>query len=326
MIMEKDFTLPSPGHSLTPPVSEAELATAAKPISIKKTRRREIMLAYACLAPSLLIFGLFLFYPLLKSVYLSLFLTDPQGRVAEFVGFDNFKEILASEMFYTSFGNTLLFIVLTVPTGMAAAILLAALTHNKLKGMKIFRFIFSLPMAVSVGTGSMIWMILYHPTLGILNYFLSLLGTPPIQWLTDPKWAMISVALMTVWMNLGFNYILMLSGMQGVSEDIYDSTKMDGSGPLRTFFRITMPLISPTLFFTSVVSVIGAFQAFGQINILTKGGPMNSTNVIVFNIYQDAFVNFRFGIGSAQALILFAIILLLTVFQFKFVEKKVHYQ
>lgn len=284
-----------------------------------------MMLAYVLLAPSLLLFGIFLFYPLLKSVYLSLFLTDPQGRVAEYVGMDNFKEILLSEKFYTSFMNTVIFIVLTVPVGIAVALLLAALTHNYLKGMKLFRFIFSLPMAVSVGTGSMIWMIMYHPTLGILNYFLQIVGLDSIQWLTDPRWAMLSVSLMTIWMNLGFNYILMLSGMQGVSDEIYDSARIDGSGPLRTFVQITMPLISPTLFFTFVVSIIGAFQAFGQINILTKGGPMNTTNVMVYNIYQDAFINFRFGIGSAQALILFAIILLLTIVQFKFIEKKVHY-
>lgn len=283
-------------------------------------------LAYALLAPSLLLFGVFLFYPLIKSVYLSLFLTDPQGRVAEFVGMDNFKEILMSDKFYTSFLNTISFIILTVPAGIAVALLLAALTHNKLKGMKVFRFIFSLPMAVSVGTGSMIWMILYHPTLGILNYFLELMSIAPVQWLTDPRWAMLSISFMTVWMNLGFNYILMLSGMQGVSDDIYDSTKIDGSSLFRTFIRITLPLISPTLFFTLVVSIIGSFQAFGQINILTKGGPMNSTNVMVYNIYQDAFINFRFGIGSAQALILFLIILVLTVAQFKLFEKKVHYQ
>ncbi|WP_422656736.1 carbohydrate ABC transporter permease [Paenibacillus sp. EC2-1] len=293
--------------------------------SMIQTRRKEMMLAYVLLAPSLFLFGVFLFYPLLKSVYLSLFLTDPQGRVAEYVGMDNFKEILLSEKFYTSFMNTVIFIVLTVPVGIAVALLLAALTHNHLKGMKLFRFIFSLPMAVSVGTGSMIWMIMYHPTLGILNYFMQFVGLDPIQWLTDPKWAMLSVSLMTIWMNLGFNYILMLSGMQGVSDDIYDSARIDGSRPLRTFVQITMPLISPTLFFTFVVSIIGAFQAFGQINILTKGGPMNTTNVMVYNIYQDAFINFRFGIGSAQALILFAIILLLTIVQFKFVEKKVHY-
>ncbi|UNK20930.1 sugar ABC transporter permease [Paenibacillus sp. N3/727] len=324
--MEKEYMLSPPRHSLTSSTHEQELITKASGTSIKKIRRKEIVLAYALLTPSILLFGLFLFYPLIKSVYLSLFLTDPQGRVAEFVGLDNFKQILVSDMFFKSFTNTMLFIVLTVPAGIAAALLLAALTHNRLKGMKVFRFIFSLPMAVSVGTGSMIWMILYHPTLGILNYFLHLIGIEPVQWLTDPKWAMLSIALMTVWMNLGFNYILMLSGMQGVSDDIYDSTKIDGSGPIRTFFRITLPLISPTLFFTLVVSIIGSFQAFGQINILTKGGPMNSTNVMVYNIYQDAFINFRFGIGSAQALILFAIILLLTVAQFKFVEKKVHYQ
>ncbi|MGM1044603.1 MAG: carbohydrate ABC transporter permease [Bacillota bacterium] len=324
--MEKEYMLSPPRHSMTSSTHEQELLAKPSGTSIKKIRRKEITLAYALLTPSILLFGIFLFYPLIKSVYLSLFLTDPQGRVAEFVGLDNFKQILVSDMFFKSFSNTMLFIVLTVPAGVAAALLLAALTHNRLKGMKVFRFIFSLPMAVSVGTGSMIWMILYHPTLGILNYFLHLIGIEPVQWLTDPKWAMLSIALMTVWMNLGFNYILMLSGMQGVSDDIYDSTKIDGSDPIRTFFRITLPLISPTLFFTLVVSVIGSFQAFGQINILTKGGPMNSTNVMVYNIYQDAFINFRFGIGSAQALILFAIILLLTVAQFKFVEKKVHYQ
>lgn len=325
--MDKQYTLTPPRNSLASSTAmEKELGVRAKRTSLKKIRRKEMLLAYVLLAPSVLLFCIFLFYPLLKSVYLSLFLTDPQGQVAEFVGLDNFKQTLSSDMFYKSFANTLLFIVLTVPTGIAAALLLAALTHNKLKGMKMFRFIFSLPMAVSVGTGSMIWMILYHPTLGVLNYFLQLIGSEPIQWLTDPEWAMLSIAIMTVWLNLGFNYILMLGGMQGVPDDIYDSSKIDGSGPLRTFFKITLPLISPTLFFTLVVSIIGSFQAFGQINILTKGGPMNSTNVLVYNIYQDAFINFRFGIGSAQALILFAIILLLTFVQFKFVEKKVHYQ
>jgi len=117
-----------------------------------------------------------------------------------------------------------------------------------------------------------------------------------------------------------------LSGLQGVPEELYESAKIDGSGPVRTFIQIVLPLLSPTLFFVLIVSVISAFQAFGQINILTKGGPINSTNVVVFSIYQDAFINFRFGIGSAQALILFLIILLLTIVQFKVLEKKVHYQ
>lgn len=294
--------------------------------SLRSVRFKEQALAYVFLAPSLLLFGVFLFYPLLKSVYLSLHLTDPRGRIAAFAGLDNFKELFASDAFMKSLQVTLSFTLLTVPTCIILALLLAALTHNKLGGMRWFRFVFSLPVAISVGTGSVIWMMLYHPSLGTLNYFLTLMGLNPVNWLTDPAWALVSVAIMTIWMNLGFNYIVLLSGLQGVPEDIYDSARIDGSGPLRTFARITLPLVSPTLFFVGIVSVIGAFQSFGQIHILTKGGPMNSTDVIVFNIYQDAFVNFRFGIGSAQALVLFAIILILTAVQFRFLEKKVHYQ
>lgn len=294
--------------------------------TLRSVRFKEQALAYGFLAPSLLLFSVFLFYPLVKSVYLSLHLTDPRGRIAAFAGLDNFKELFTSDAFVKSLQVTLSFTLLTVPTCIILALFLAALSHNKLRGIRWFRFIFSLPVAISVGTGSVIWMMLFHPTLGTLNYFLSSLGLGTVNWLTDPAWALLSVAAMTVWMNLGFNYIVLLSGLQGVPEDIYDSAKIDGSGPLRTFARITLPLISPTLFFVGIVSVIGAFQSFGQIHILTKGGPMNSTDVIVFNIYQDAFVNFRFGIGSAQALVLFAIILVLTVVQFRFFERKVHYQ
>ncbi|SEG28006.1 sn-glycerol 3-phosphate transport system permease protein [Paenibacillus sp. UNC499MF] len=284
------------------------------------------MLAYFFLAPSLIIFATFLFYPMLRSVYLSMTLTDPRGRVAEFVWFDNFVDLFQSGQFYSDLKVTLLFILYTVPTSIIWALLLAAITHNKLKGMKIFQFVFSLPLVISVGTGSIIWLLLFHPTAGMLNYFLSLVHIQAIPWLTDPAWALISVSLMTVWMNMGFLFIVLSSGMQGVPEEIYESAKIDGSGPVRTFLQIVLPLLSPTLFFALIVSVIGAFQAFGQINILTKGGPMDSTNVVVYSIYQEAFVNFRFGTGSAEALILFFIILILTVLQFTVLEKKVHYQ
>ncbi|MDO3681895.1 carbohydrate ABC transporter permease [Paenibacillus ehimensis] len=308
-----------------PDLAKRQTAAAGRR-SLRVIRWKEASLAYAFLLPSLLLFGIFLFYPLVKSVYLSLHLTDPRGRIAAFVGLDNFTELLASDKFYESLKVTLSFTVLTVPAGIALALLLAALSQSKLRGMKAFQFAFSLPVAISVGTGSVIWMMLYHPTLGTLNYFLTLLGAEPVRWLTDPAWALVSVSIMTVWMNLGFNYIVLLSGLQSVPEEIYDSAKIDGSGPLRTFFQLTVPLVSPTLFFVGIVSVIQAFQSFGQIHILTKGGPMNSTDVIVFNIYQDAFVNFRFGIGSAQALILFAIVLILTLLQYRFLERKVHYQ
>ncbi|NOU94125.1 ABC transporter permease subunit [Paenibacillus sp. LMG 31456] len=300
--------------------------STTKTQSLRSKKWREQMLAYIFLTPSLLLFGTFLFYPLIKSVYLSLYLTDPRGRVALFVGLNNFVELVTNEKFFQSLIVTLSFTLLTVPTAIFLALLLAALTHNKIRGMKLFQFVFSLPLIIATGTGSVIWTMLYHPTSGMLNYVLTLVGLQPIHWLTDPAWALVAVAIMTIWMDLGFKYILLLGGLKGVSEEIYDSAKIDGSNPKRTFFHITLPMISPTLFFVGIVSVIQAFQTFGQIDVLTKGGPMYKTEVIVFNIYNDAFVNFQFGSGSAQALVLFAIILILTIIQFRFAERKVHYQ
>ncbi|NEW04581.1 sugar ABC transporter permease [Paenibacillus sp. SYP-B3998] len=313
--IKKDLQLPSQTLKLQ---GKTRTLTAAK--------WTETALGYVFLFPSLLLFGIFLFYPLVQSVYLSLHETDPRGRVASFVGLDNFVAIFTSERFYKSLEVTGLFTLLTVPTGIALALLLAALTHNHLKGMRIFQFVFSLPVVLSVGTSAVIWMMLFHPSVGMLNYMLSLVGLEPVAWLTDPRWALLSVSMMTVWMNLGFNYIVLLSGLQSVPEEIYDSAKIDGSGPFRTFVQIIMPLLSPTVFFVTIVSIIGAFQSFGQIHILTKGGPVNATDVLVYSLYQDAFINFRFGTGSAQAIVLFVLILLLTVVQFKAFERNVHYQ
>lgn len=287
---------------------------------------KEHVLGYVFLAPSLVVFGIFLFYPLLKSIYLSLHITDARGMVTEFVGVENFVRLFTSSGFLPSLKVTFLFVLYTVPTGMLVALLLAAMTHRRFRGVGVFKFAFSFPLAISAGTGAVIWALLFHPSMGSLNYFLSMLGVKPVFWLADPAWALISVSIMTVWLNLGFSYIVLLSGLQGISEEIYDSAKIDGAGPVRTLRSIIFPLLSPTLFFLLIVSVIGAFQAFGQFHSLTRGGPMNSTNVIVYQIYQEAFVNFRFGIGSAQALVLFAMILILTYLQFKVLERKVHYQ
>lgn len=287
---------------------------------------RENLLAYVFLAPSLVLFAIFFFYPMIKSVYLSLHATDPTGRVAGYVGLDNFHFLIRNDQFLQGLKVTAEFALLTVPSGILIALILAALSNGKRRGLGVFQFAFSLPVVLSVGSSSVIWMFLYHPSLGMFNYFLSLLHLSPVNWLVDPKWALISVSIMTVWMNLGFNYIVLSSGVRGIPDEIRESAAIDGAGPLRLFFQILLPLLSPTLFFLAVVSVISSFQSFGQINILTHGGPMNGTSVLVFSIYQEAFENFRFGSGSAQALVLFAIIVLLTLVQFKWVEKKVHYQ
>nr|WP_046233096.1 sugar ABC transporter permease [Paenibacillus algorifonticola] len=292
----------------------------------KKLQWREQSLGYLFLAPSIAAFVVFLFYPLVRSVYLSTHLTDPRGRIAAYVGLDNFTQLLNSSSFWNSLGVTALFALLTVPAGLVLGLITAYLTHGKLRGMKIFQWIFSMPVVLSVSTASVIWMILYHPSVGMLNYLLGLAGLPGIQWLTDPSWALVSISLMTIWMNSGFNFIILMSGMQGISEEIMDSAKIDGASPIRTLISIMIPLVSPTLFFLTIVSLMHAFQAFGQIQLLTKGGPAESTQVLVYSIYKEAFINYQFGTGSALSLVLFVIILLLTAVQFLFVEKKVHYQ
>lgn len=313
-------------NTMISPSDRAAFNAAPKAKSISSMRRKDTALGYLFLAPSLVLFGIFLFYPLLQSVYLSVHLTDPRGRIAAFVGFDNYATLLTSKEFWNSLKVTGLFTLLTVPAGIVLGLVMAALTHTKLRFMRVFQFAFSLPLALSVSTTSVIWMMLFHPTLGMFNYFLSVAGLAPVQWLTDPAYALLSIAAMTVWMHSGFNFIVLLSGIQGISEDMYDSAKIDGAGPLRTFMQIILPLLSPTVFFLVIVSVINAFQSFGQIHILTKGGPAGSTEVFVYSIYKEAFTNYQFGTGSAMALVLFVIILLLTIIQFTVLERKVHYQ
>lgn len=289
-------------------------------------RWKEWLLGYGFLLPALTLFGVFLFYPLIQSIYLSLHMTDARGRIAKFVGTEHFVSLLTDSRFYDSFIVTAKFTLYTVPTGIVLALLIAVLSHAPLKGMKLFHFSFSLPMALSAGTASVIWLLLFHPSAGMLNYMLSLLGIEPIGWLTDPNKALASVSLMTVWMHLGFNFIVLLSALQSIPATLLESAKIDGAKPVQVFRSILVPLLSPTLFFLTIVSIIGSFQTFGQIHILTGGGPARSTEVLVYAIYQDAFVNFRFGVGSAQALVLFALILLLTWIQFRVAERRVHYQ
>lgn len=306
------------------PVSKVSVRT---PIAAGKLRRmREQLLGYLFLSPSLAVFLLFLFYPMARSVFLSFQLTDPRGRVAAYAGWDNYSRMMESSAFWNSLWITVKFTLLTVPAGLALGLLCASLVHAAGRGSKIFRFIFSVPLALSVGTASILWMILYHPSLGMLNYLLEQIGIGPVQWLTDPAAALGSVSLMTIWMNSGFPFVLLLAAIQGLDNDVMDSSRIDGASMWRTFFSIKLPLLSPTLFFLAVVSIMSAFQSFGQINILTKGGPAGSTDVLVYSIYREAFINYQFGTGSALAIVLFILMLLLTAVQFLVLGKKVHYQ
>ncbi len=278
------------------------------------------------LLPALALLSVFLFYPIIKTFYFSFYDVGGGGIINGSVGLEHYKALFHSEDFRKSMVGTLLFVLYTVPLEIIIPLFLAVIASEKLKGIGFFRTIFSSTLGVSVAAGATIFLFLYHPSLGVLNNILDFFGIHAIDWLTNSKWALFSVALTTVWMHIGINFIILLGGLQNISKELYESAQIDGAGYWSRLFKITIPMLSPVLFFVTIISVIGAFQTFGQIDILTQGGPAGSTNIIVYSIYQQAFSFGNFGYASAQAIILFFFILIVTIIQFRVGEKKVHYQ
>ena len=292
----------------------------------KSRDTRDFGIGLAYLAPSLILFAAFVFIPLAQSIYLSFFNTRATGVATTFAGLDHFLELLTSPAFRTGLLATTLFAVYTVPIGIALGLVLAVMLNQRLRGINVFRTMMSSTIAISAAVGALIWLLLLNPSLGLLNYILSLVGIPGPDWLIQPTTAIIAVSMTTIWLTLGTNIIVLLAGLQGVPEEIYEAARLDGARGLRMFRSITMPMVSPSLFFLLVVDTISVLQAFTQIHLLTRGGPVDATRVLVYSIYQDAFQNFQFGYASAQAVILLLLVMALTLIQFRFVERRVHYQ
>jgi ABC-type sugar transport system permease subunit len=287
-------------------------------------RISEACTGYAFLAPSLLVFAAFILYPLVKSVYLGFYLSNPFGTGQTYVGFDQYRRVLTSSAFHEALATTATFAIYTVVTGVVLGLLLALLANARLKGMLVFRTLFSSTIATSVAVASLMWLLMFNPSIGVLNYLLSLANVAPIHWLTSPHWALFSVSMATVWLQLGFNTIVLLAGLQTIPDSLYESARVDGAGSVRQFFAITLPMLSPTLFFVIVISSIRAFESFGQIDLLTQGGPNGSTMTLVYSIYRNAFFNFgSIGVASAQAVVLFVVIMGLTLVQFGVAERTI---
>lgn len=287
---------------------------------------RSLGIGLAYLAPSLLLFTAFVFVPLGRTIVLSLFNTRSTGVETSFAGLDHYIELFGSEAFRTGLVATALFALYTVPVGIALGLVLAVLLNQQLRGINIFRTMMASTIAISAAVGSLIWLLLFNPSLGLLNAVLSVAGIRGPEWLIQPTTAIIAVAITTIWLTLGTNIIVLLSGLQSVPEEIYEAARLDGARGVRMFLRITVPMVSPSLFFLLVVDTVAVLQAFTQIHLLTRGGPVDATRVLVYGIYLDAFQNFQFGFASAQAVVLFILVLILTIIQFRFVERRVHYQ
>lgn len=276
---------------------------------------------YCYLIPCMLVFAIFLFYPFFKTIYLSLFLTDRMGQAKIFVGMQNYIDLLSSESFRNSLKVTLIFVVIVVIGGMFLGLVAAVLCDKAFPGIRAFSTAYALPMAIASSSAAMIFQIMLHPTVGIVNKLTGL----DINWLNDPDTALVCVAILTAWLNSGINFLYFSAGLGNIDETIYERASVDGASGVQQFFSLTLPGLSPIMFYTLVVNIIQAFQSFGQIKILTEGGPDEATNVIVYSIYRDAFFNYRFGSAAAQSVILFIIIMIITLIMFRLEKKGVSY-
>ena len=276
---------------------------------------------YFYLVPSMLIFAVFLFYPFFKTIYLSLYKTNKMGEAKLFVGLENYKALLSSPSFHNSLKVTLIFVSVVVIGSMLLGLVAAVLCNKAFPGIRFFSTAYALPMAIASSSAAMIFQIMLHPAVGIVNKLLNL----DINWLNDPKTALWCVAILTAWLNSGINFLYFSAGLGNIDETIYERASVDGASGIHQFFSLTLPGLSPIMFYTLVVNIIQAFQSFGQIKILTEGGPNESTNVIVYSIYRDAFFNYRFGSAAAQSVILFLIVMVITLIMFRMEKKGVKY-
>ncbi|KAB8193324.1 ABC transporter permease subunit [Nonomuraea phyllanthi] len=276
------------------------------------------------MAPSLFGVVAFLLLPMVIVLVLSLFdwelLSAP-----EFAGLDNYVRLAGDGEAWHSLGVTIAYVLLSIPLQTVLALALAMLLNQRVKGVRFYRSLFVVPWMATPIVLALIWNWIFDPRDGAINSALALVGVTGPDWLSDPTWALPAVALVSVWQYTGYNMLFFLAGLQGIPKELHDAAETDGATPAQRFWRVTLPLLNPTMFFVSVTNLIGAFQVFDTIYAMTAGGPSQTTEVINFRIYQTAFKEFDFGYAATLSTLLFLIIFLVTMAQVRFFGKRTTY-
>jgi multiple sugar transport system permease protein len=248
-------------------------------------------------------------------------------RAPELVGFDNYVRLLGDKRFLMALRNTTFYTVVSVPLGLALSLGFALALNRAIAGISWIRTMYFLPLVTSAIAVGLVWAWIYSPTSGLLNQLLIFLGLPPQKWVTDPFWAMPSIIAMSIWQGLPANTIIFLAGLQAIPGEYYDAASVDGAGRNARFRHVTLPLLTPSLFFTGIVSLIGSFQVFDQVFVLSRPGkPTDATITLVYFIYENGFRNFKMGYASAASWVLFLIVAVLTAVYFRSQRRWVHYQ
>ncbi|PFH82470.1 sugar ABC transporter permease [Bacillus sp. AFS088145] len=295
--------------------------------SLSKTRKRsDYFWAYCMIAPTMIGLTIFYLWPIIQTIYFSFTEWGAFGQY-EWTGLDNYRRMLEDSNLLQSFKNTGIYIVFTVPIGIFLSILIAVLLNQKIKGKSVYRTLYFLPVITMPAAIAMVWRWLYNSDYGLLNYLLSIFGIKGPQWVSDPKIALYSIIVVAIWSGLGYNMVIFLSGLQGIPRSYYEAAEIDGAGPVKVFFKITLPLLSPVIFFVTIMSFIGAFQVFDLIFMMIgkSSTALENTQSIVYLFYQHAFVLNDKGYAAAIAVLLLVIILIITAIQMVLQKKWVHY-
>lgn len=287
--------------------------------------RTQWLPGYLCILPALLVISVFSIYPLLYSLRLSFYKWDFIGPMPEFVGTRNFERLYQVDEFWQVLRNTFYFSVGTVLLIVVISMVLALVLDMKLRSIAFFRSLYFIPHLTPMVAVATLWMFMYDPNDGIINALLGWVGIDGPPWLLSTTWSMPALIFMKTWKATGYYAVLFLAGLQAIPTDLYHAAKVDGATALQRIRHITLPLLSPTTLFVLVISIIGSFQDFDQVYVMTRGGPVGSTNVLVYYLYEQAFQLYRVGMGSAIAVVLLALLLTFTAIQLQLSRRWVHY-
>ena len=285
--------------------------------SHQKKAIRSNLVGYSFILPNLIGYAIFVFIPVIFSFILSVMKWDGSKAPMEFVGLKNFAQIFGDRIFVQSFLHTIQYALLTVVPTLVLSLLLAVLLNHKLKGIAIFRTALYFPYIASIVAVGAVWNMLFQPDFGPINEFLKLIGiSKPPRWVVDVKWAMVAISVVSVWKYMGYYMIVYLAALQGISGSLYEAAGMDGANGIQKLRYITIPMLTPTTFFVLIMLTIQCFKVFDLVYVMTGGGPGNATKTLVNYIYEKAFTSWEFGPASAGAIVLFAVVLVITLIQF----------
>lgn len=302
------------------------VALAVETPKKSKRRRDDASVAFWFLLPNLLGFFIFTLFPIIMALVLSLFkwtLTSPP----KFVGLHNYVQLFTKDVLFAGVvGHTLYYVVVYVSLNLVVSVSFAAWLNRKMRGIQVYRAFLFMPVLIPPVAIAMIWQWLYNPDYGLIDGFLKTLGLTGPNWLGDENWAMPGLIIMSAWEQFGYNMLIFLAGLQAVPKDLLEAASIDGATGIRKFFTIQLPMISPSIFFGMVMTLITSFQTFDQAFVLTNGGPGSATDILGLYIYNNAFVYFKMGYGSSIAMVMFAFIIIVTLIQLRLQRRWVHYE